>query len=337
MTPLLVVQVYNRRLASGVKLALGECYPDEWEVQLVRAAGVDSEAAVHAMPLYQLDRNSFANHLSTLYIPPVDALSAHRLPETLRYITMRLRREPDGCPWDRQQTHASVTRYLLEEAYEVVEAIEENDIEHLAEELGDLLLQVYLHAEIARQDGTFSLGDVYGHVNAKLIRRHPHVFGTVDVSNADQVLRNWEVIKRQERAAAGKDIARESLLDGVPPASPALSMSQMYQKRVAKAGFEFTTLEDAYIKLNEELLELRGATTREEQLEEIGDLLFMVVKLATFLRLDSEEALRKSNRKFRQRFQAMEEIARQQERALASYSADEWLALWQQAKSQVKE
>jgi tetrapyrrole methylase family protein / MazG family protein len=335
--PLLVVQVYNRRLASEVKLALGECYPDEWEVQLVRAAGVESEAAVHALPLYQLDRNSFANHLSTLYVPPVDALSAHRLPETLRYVTMRLRREPDGCPWDRQQTHTSVTRYLLEEAYEVVEAIEENDIEHLAEELGDLLLQVYLHAEIARQDGTFSLGDVYGHVNAKLIRRHPHVFGTVEVGNADQVMRNWEVIKRQERAAAGKDVARESLLDGVPPASPALSMSQMYQKRVAKAGFEFTTLEDAYIKLNEELLELRGATTREEQLEEIGDLLFMVVKLATFLRLDPEEALRKANRKFRQRFQAMEEIAHQQERALTSYATDEWRALWQQAKAQVKE
>jgi tetrapyrrole methylase family protein / MazG family protein len=334
--PLLVVQVYNRRLASGVKLALGECYPDEWDVQLVRAAGVNSEAAIHAMPLYELDRNSFANHLSTLYVPPVDALSAHRLPETLRYITMRLRRDPDGCPWDRQQTHASVTRYLLEEAYEVVEAIEEEDIEHLAEELGDLLLQVYLHAEIARQEGNFSLGDVYEHVNTKLIRRHPHVFGTIEANTPDQVVKNWETIKRQERAEAGKDVARESLLDGVPPASPALSASQMYQKRAAKVGFEFITLEDVYTKLNEELLELRGASTREEQLEEIGDLLFIVAKLATFLRLDPEEALRRSNRKFRQRFQAMEEITRQQERLLTSYSTDEWRALWQQAKAQVK-
>ena len=334
--PLLVVQVYNRRLASGVKLALGECYPDEWDVQLVRAAGVDSEAAVHAMPLYELDRNSFANHLSTLYVPPVDALSAHRLPETLRHITMRLRREPDGCPWDRQQTHASLTRYLLEEVYEVVEAIEDEDREHLAEELGDLLLQIYLHTEIARQDGNFSLGDVYEHVTTKLIRRHPHVFGTIEADTPAQVVQNWETIKRQERAKAGKDVARESLLDGIPPASPALSASQMYQKRAAKIGFEFNTLEDVYTKLNEELLELRGATTHEEQLEEIGDLLFIVAKLATFLKLDPEEALRKSNRKFRQRFQAMEEITRQHQRALTSYSTAEWGALWQQAKAQVK-
>jgi tetrapyrrole methylase family protein / MazG family protein len=334
--PLLVVQVYNRRLASEVKLALGECYPDEWEVQLVRAAGVDSDAAVHPMPLYQLDRNSFANHLSTLYVPPVDELSARRLPETLRYITMRLRRDPDGCPWDRQQTHESITRYLLEEAYEVVEAIEENDIEHLAEELGDLLLQVYLHAEIARQDGNFTLGDVYEHVNAKLIRRHPHVFGTTEADSPDQVVQNWETIKRQERAAAGKDVVHESLLDGVPPASPALSTSQMYQKRAAKTGFEFTTLEEVYTKLDEELQELRRASTPEEQLEEMGDLLFMVAKLATNLKLDPEEALRRSNRKFRQRFQAMEEMARKQERDLTSYSIDEWGVLWQQAKAQVR-
>jgi tetrapyrrole methylase family protein/MazG family protein len=333
--PLLVVQVYNRRLASAVKLALGECYPDEWDIQLVRAAGTDSDATVHAMPLYQLDRNSFANHLSTLYVPPVDVLSAHRLPETLRYITMRLRRDPDGCPWDRQQTHASITRYLLEEAYEVVEAIEENDMEHLAEELGDLLLQVYLHAEIARQDGNFSLGDVYEHVSAKLIRRHPHVFGNTEADTPDQVVQNWETIKRQERAEAGKDVARESMLDGVPPASPALTVSQMYQKRAARTGFEFTTLEDAYAKLDEELQELRDATTSEAQLEEMGDLLFMVAKLATSLKLDAEEALRKSNRKFRQRFQAMEEMARERGRALGSYSSDEWRALWQEAKGRV--
>src|SRR5438034_3186730 len=219
--PLLVGQVYNRRLASAVKLVLSEVYADEWPVKLVRAAGVGDDETVVTLPLYELDRGtSLANHLSTLYVPPVDVLSAHRLPETLRYITMRLRREPDGCPWDRQQTHASITRYLLEEAYEVVEAIEENDIDHLAEELGDLLLQVYLHAEIARQDGNFSLGDVYEHVNAKLIRRHPHVFGTTEANTPDQVVQNWESIKRQERAKAGKDVARESQLDGVPPASP---------------------------------------------------------------------------------------------------------------------
>ena len=176
--PLLVGQVYNRRLASAVKLVLSEVYPDEWPVKLVRAAGVGDDETVVTLPLYELDRGtSLANHLSTLYVPPVDELTALRLPETLRYITMRLRREPDGCPWDRKQTHQSLTRYVIEETYEVVEALEENDMEKLADELGDLLLQVYLHSEIARQEGEFAISDVFEHVNAKLIRRHPHVFG----------------------------------------------------------------------------------------------------------------------------------------------------------------
>lgn len=202
--PLLVAQVYNRRLASQVKLALSECYADEWPVKLVRAAGVPGEEQVVEMPLYELDRNSFANHLSTLYVPPVAEMTALRLPETLRYITMRLRRDPDGCPWDREQTHQTLKKYVIEETYEVVEALEEDDMEHLAEELGDLLLQVYLHAEIARQADEFTLGDVFEHINAKMIRRHPHVFGTVEVSGAAEVAQNWEEIKRQERAA--KDV-----------------------------------------------------------------------------------------------------------------------------------
>src|SRR5437763_1861019 len=135
---------------------------------------------------------------------------------------MRLRRDPDGCPWDREHTHQTLTRYVIEETYEVVEALEENDMEKLAEELGDLLLQVYLHAEIARQEKNFEIGDVFEHVNAKLIRRHPHVFGETRVSGAEQVLQNWDVIKKLERAAAGKDVESESVLDRVPLATPAL-------------------------------------------------------------------------------------------------------------------
>src|ERR1051326_4749674 len=209
--PLLVAQVYNRRIASAVKLALSEVYPDEWPVKLVTAAltragnDEDEHEAVIEMPLYELDRNSLANHLSTLYVPPLDELTAQRVPETLRYITMRLRREPDGCPWDREQTHRSLIRYVIEETYEVVEALEENDMEKLADELGDLLLQVYLHAEIARQEGDFAISDVFEHVNAKLIRRHPHVFGEVKVSGSGQVLQNWDAIKKQERIARGKE------------------------------------------------------------------------------------------------------------------------------------
>ncbi|HLZ55529.1 MAG TPA: nucleoside triphosphate pyrophosphohydrolase [Ktedonosporobacter sp.] len=331
--PLLVAQVYNRRLASAVKLILSEFYPDEWPVKLVRAAGIAADETVIEMPLYELDRNTYANHLSTLYVPPLDELQALRHPETLRYITMRLRRDPDGCPWDREQTHQSLTRYVIEETYEVVEALEENDMEKLAEELGDLLLQVYLHAEMARQAEEFSIGDVLEHINAKLIRRHPHVFGNVEVENAGQVVRNWEEIKRQERAQAGQDVHAESVLDRVPQASPALMIAQEYQKRAAKTGFEFPNVEEIYAKIEEELTEFKQANTPEEQLDEVGDLLFMVAKLARFYKLDAEEALRHTNRKFRRRFQSMEEQAHQQGRALSSYSIDEWLALWKQAKA----
>jgi tetrapyrrole methylase family protein/MazG family protein len=334
--PLLVAQVYNRRLASQVKLALSECYPDEWPVKLVRAAGTDNEEVVHEMPLYELDRNNFANHLSTLYVPPVDPLTSLRHPETLRYLIMRLRRDPDGCPWDRQQTHQSLTRYVIEEAYEVVEALEEEDMEHLAEELGDLLLQIYLHAEIARQDGDFSIGDVLEHISAKMIRRHPHVFGDVEVSNAGQVVQNWEDIKRQERASAGQDIEAESVLDRVPLASPALIVAQEYQKRAVKAGFEFEDISGVYAKLNEELAELEKAQTPEERREELGDILFIVAKLARWLKVDAEEALRQTNRKFRKRFQVMEALAREQERELSSYSNPEWRELWQRAKEIVR-
>ncbi len=331
--PLLVAQVYNRRLASAVKLALGECYPDEWPVSLVRAAGNDGDEQVSEMPLYELDRNNFANHLSTLYVPPVDELTALRLPETLRYITYRLRREPDGCPWDRQHTHQSLTRYVLEEAYEVVEALEENNMEKLAEELGDLALQVYLHAEIARQEGNFTLGDVFEHVNAKLIRRHPHVFGDVEVSDSEQVMQNWEAIKRQERAAAGIDVQQESILDRVPSAMPALMMAQEYQKRAGKAGFDYKNLPDILTKLAEELRELQEASTSEHRFEEMGDVLFIVARIARQLDIDAEEALRQANRKFKRRFQAMENIARAQGCDLTTYSSPQWSALWKQAKS----
>src|SRR5713226_8211373 len=333
--PLLVAQIHNRRLASAVKLALGECYPDEWPVKLVRTAGVDSgetDEMVVEVPLYELDRISLANHLSTLYVPPVDELQALWLPETLRYITARLRREPDGCPWDRRQTHQSLTRYVIEETYEVVEALEENDMDKLADELGDLLLQVYLHAEIARQEGDFAIGDVFEHVNAKLIRRHPHVFGEVKVSGAGQVVQNWDAIKKQERIAAGKDVQSESVLDGVPLASPALMVSQEYQKRVAKIGFEFTNVQDMLKKVQEELLEVQEATSPEQQCEEMGDVLFMVAKAARWLNIDAEEALRLANRKVRRRFQAMEEVIREEGRAFSSYSIEEWMGLWGRAK-----
>lgn len=333
-TPLLIAQLYNRRLASEVKLALGECYPDEWTVKLVRAAGIEGEQVVETLPLYELDRQSAANHLSTLYVPPLDEVTALRLPETLRYITYRLRREPDGCPWDRQQTHRSLTHYVLEETYEVVEALEENDMGKLAEELGDLLLQVYLHAEIARQEGDFDIGDVFEHVNAKLMRRHPHVFDEVEVSGAGQVVQNWEAIKRQERAAAGKDVQQESVLDGMPPATPALMTAQEYQKRAGRLGFDYRSIDPILAKISEELQELHEAATPEHRFEEMGDVLFMVARLARQLHIDAEQALRAANRKFLRRFQAMERLTREKGRSFESYTPEEWMALWRRVKKE---
>src|SRR5713101_1930696 len=367
--PLIVAHVYHRRQASAVKLALGECYPGEWPVKLVRSPGfaatetvgeqgvdkprpyitttetvgvqggdkprpyITTTETVIEMPLYEIDRSSLANHYNTLYVPPLEALDSLRLPETLRYITMRLRRDPDGCPWDREQTHQTFTHYVIEETYEVVEALEENNMEKLAEELGDLLLQVYLHAEIARQEGDFNLGDVFEHVSAKLIRRHPHVFGQVEVSGTGQVLQNWETIKQQERIEAGRDIDAESVLDGVPLAAPALIVSQEYQKRAARLGFDYPNLPRVLAKLTEELQELQQAKTPQEVREEMGDVLFMVARAARELKVDAEEALRLANRKFRQRFQKMEEITRQEGRSFSSYSLEDWIALWGRAKS----
>jgi tetrapyrrole methylase family protein / MazG family protein len=347
--PLLVAHLYHRPQASAVKRALGECYPTDWPVKLVRSTDfassepvgeqggdkprpyITADETVIERPLYEID-NGLDNYFNTLYVPPLEVLEALRVPETLRYITMRLRRDPDGCPWDREQTHQSLTRYVIEETYEVVEALEENDMEKLAEELGDLLLQVYLHAEIARQDGDFNIGDVFEHVNAKLIRRHPHVFGQIEVENAGQVVQNWEEIKRQERIAEGKDVQSESILDGVPLASPALIVAQNYQKRAAKIGFDYDNLQKVLAKLAEELQELQEATTPEHRHEEMGDVLFMVARVARELNIDAEEALRYANRKFRQRFQAMERITRQEGRTFASYSLDEWLNLWNHVK-----
>jgi tetrapyrrole methylase family protein / MazG family protein len=330
--PLLVAHIYHRRQASAVRLALGECYPNEWPIKLVRSTDLTDSEIVIETTLHEIDRKSLDNYFNTLYVPPLETLEALRFPETLRYITMRLRRDPDGCPWDREQTHQTLTRYVIEETYEVVEALEENDMEKLAEELGDLLLQVYLHAEIARQDGDFNIGDVFEHVSAKLIRRHPHVFGQIEVENAGQVVQNWEEIKRQERIAAGKDVHSESILDGVPLASPALIVAQKYQKRAAKIGFDYDNLQEVLAKLTEELQELQEATTQEHRREEMGDVLFMVARFARELNIDAEEALRYANHKFRQRFQAMEQITSQEGRTFASYNLDEWLNLWNRVK-----
>jgi tetrapyrrole methylase family protein / MazG family protein len=338
--PVMIAQAYNRRLASGIKLALTELYPDEWEVMVVHAAGQPSEETVRRVPLLELDRDDFLDHLSTIYVPPLPLLDAVRVPEGLRNIVHRLR-APDGCPWDRAQTHQSLRRYVLEEAYEVAEILDEWDdspevASMLADELGDLLLQVYLQAEIADQEDLFHIGDVYQAVSEKLIRRHPHVFGDTSVQDAAHVARNWEAIKREERAEKGEDVAAESILLGIPHAAPALFQAHELGRKAARVGFDWASSEDALSKVVEEARELATAKTQEERRLELGDLLLALATLSRHLEIEPEEALRQANERFRRRFMTLEKRAQRESRSLASLSQEDWLAWWNAAKGEVE-
>jgi tetrapyrrole methylase family protein/MazG family protein len=338
-SPALVAQLYNRRLASGVKLALGEMYPDDWPVTVVRSAGMPGAEVVEGLPLYELDRGERADHLTTLYVPPLDRLEALRVPEGLRYVVQRLR-APDGCPWDREQTHQTLRKYVLEEAYEVAEVLDEWDdspetAEHLAEELGDLLLQVYLQAEVANGEGHFHIGDVYEAITAKLIRRHPHVFGDVTVRDAAHVVQNWETLKRKEREAQGQDVAAESELRGIPRSAPALYQAQELSRKAARVGFDWPDVDGTLAKVAEEAREIadaRAAGEREQVQAELGDLLFAVASLARRLEVAPEDALQSANMRFRTRFERMEARASTEGRDLHSLTLDEWIAWWDAAK-----
>ena len=210
---------------------------------------------------------------------------------TLVEIIARLR-GPGGCPWDREQTHTSLREDLLEECYEVLEALDEGDARRLGEELGDLLMQVVLHAQIAAEAGEFKLGDVIRSINTKLVQRHPHVFGSLEVKDADEVLINWEALKKKER---GGEI---SMLANVPKQLPALSYSQDIQSRVARVGFDWEDIEGVIDKLVEEVREFKQVDSQEKKAREFGDLLFTLVNVARRLKIDSESSLREANRRF---------------------------------------
>jgi tetrapyrrole methylase family protein/MazG family protein len=331
--PLLVCQVYARWVASRVKLALGKHYPDEHPVVLVRAAGVPGQETISRRALYEIDRDDFADHLTSLWVPPLTPLQAQREPQTLQEVMARLR-APDGCPWDREQTHASLRKYLLEETYEALEALDRGDVVALEEELGDLLLQIVFHAQVADEAGAFDLGDVVAGIVGKLIRRHPHVFGEEVAADAGAVLRNWEVMKRAERqgkaAATGQEAVR-SMLDGVSRAMPALAYAQAVQDRAARVGFDWPEVTGVLEKVAEEAGELASAPPAGRQ-GELGDLLFTIVNLARHLEIDAEEALRAANGKFRARFAAMEGAAGASGKTLEEYDLAGLDALWNEAK-----
>ena len=248
--------------------------------------------------------------------------------QTLVDIVARLR-APGGCPWDREQTHESLKRNLLEEAHEVLEAIDAGDPPVLTEELGDLLAQIAFHADIAREAGRFDMGDVVERINRKLIRRHPHVFADETVSDAREVERNWERIKAEERAASG---TRKSPVDGIPASLPALAAAQLMQDRVARAGFEWDDISGVLDKLSEEIDELRSARTQEEKAHELGDVLFVLVNLARWMELHAEDVLRQANARFRSRYLGMEQLAAERGLDFESLPLDGKEALWQEVK-----
>jgi len=221
LRPVLICQVYSSAIASAAKLALCRIFPDEHFVRIVTAAGIDTEVSVVECQLFELDRAA-VNHLTSVWIEPMATLESTRWPLTLQHIVARLR-APDGCPWDREQTYETLRSTAIEEAYEVAEAIDSGDLDNLAEELGDLLLHVAMQAQIAEEAGDFSIGDVYDHVNRKLVRRHPHVFGSVIAETPDKVVETWESVKASERVARGKSpIATADPYDRLPKAMPVL-------------------------------------------------------------------------------------------------------------------
>lgn len=273
-------------------------------------------------------------------------------------------RAPGGCPWDREQTFDSIKPYTLEETYEVLEAIDNRDWDELTGELGDLLLQVLFYAQMAKEEDRFGIDDVLERLSNKLINRHPHVFGDVEANTSAQVLRNWEAIKAEEKkkrlseGAAAKDAEPESILSGVPRGVPALLEAHKLSSKAAHVGFDWPNIEGLFEKLQEETRELREevkqipppgpvpvgrgvAGAKEQQVpdglrermeDEVGDLLFVLVNIARYLSVDPEQALRKTNRKFRRRFQYVEENLRQQGRTPGEASLDDMEALWQESK-----
>ena len=236
---------------------------------------------------------------------------------------------PQGCPWDRQQTHESLRPFLIEECYEVLQSIDKGTPDKLCEELGDLLLQIMLHAQIAAEDGQYTIEDVVKGIHDKLVHRHPHVFGNASVADAAEVRHKWELLKNAERK---KD---ESILASVPTTMPALSYSQSIQRRVAEVCFDWKQTEDILDKLTEEVAEIMCAPDKEHRAAEFGDLLFVLVNIARRLDIDSESALRTANQRFYNRFAFMEQQCRQRGITFASLSFDQQNALWEEAKKNV--
>lgn len=327
---LIIGQVYDTFMASEVKLTLMEKLPDDYEVYIVTAAG-SREEKVTRVPLYELDREVSLNNLTSVYVPPVtEEAILYKDFSKLRQIIAQLR-GPNGCPWDKEQTHQSLKRYLIEEAYELIEAIDEDDIDHIIEELGDVLLQVMLHAQIGEDDGYFSIDEVIESISAKMVRRHPHVFGDIHAETAEDVLKNWQEIKNEEKG----EEQSHSLLDDVGKHLPNPLRAYELQKKAAKVGFDWDVVEDALAKVKEEIQEFEvemKAQDSERLVQEFGDILFALINVARFYKINPEEALFSTNQKFIRRFSYVEQCVKESGKDFKDFTLSELDAFWDQAK-----
>lgn len=319
----MVYQVDSRQAANDAKLRLLQYFAPETRAYLVSDAGLDSEEVLE-VELSEVDKHE-VGPMTTLYLEGLPLERPKGFYGLVDIVDRLL--GPGGCPWDREQTHETLKRHAVEETYEVLAAIDSKDPDRLCEELGDLLLQSVMHAQMDAIEGLYDVDDVIARVSEKLISRHPHVFGDGDAKTADEVLQNWDAIKQQEKGEPS------SILDGVPPALPSLLRAFEVSKRAARVGFEWPSVDEVWHKVEEEraeLMEAIAAKDAERIEEEFGDLLFALVNVARWVSVEPEDALRRMVDRFVGRFQAMERAA---QKPLRELSAEEWDALWESAKS----
>ncbi len=317
--PALVTNIDSRELALHLKNVLLTTYPGEHVVFTASDGNKKEERLVDF-------GNDQLSNIFSLYVP---ALGEGTSLESFAEIVAHLR-APNGCPWDREQTHESLRKHLLEESYEAISAIDSGNFNDMREEFGDLLLQVVLQSQIANEERQFNINQVIQGIHSKLVRRHPHVFGDLELDGVQGVLANWEKLKEKER---GEKKEERGLLDGVPLALPALSQAQEYQDRAARVGFDWADVEGVLDKVREEIEEIKNAETNFELASEIGDLFFALVNVARWKHVDAESALRGTNMKFKRRFAYVEQGAKHHERKLSELTLEEMDHLWNEAKS----
>ncbi|HML66955.1 MAG TPA: nucleoside triphosphate pyrophosphohydrolase [Clostridia bacterium] len=323
-----VEEIDSRMIAGEAKLFLSEFFPDESPATLA-SIGTDGVYGSYDIKLCELDRQNHYDATTILYVCRTDyeTRTQHGFDDVMRIV--RRLRAPNGCPWDREQTHESLKNALLEESYELIDAIDEDDDAHICEEMGDVLLQFALHAAIAEEQSAFTARDACTELVEKLIYRHPHVFGDIRVSGSDEVLKNWDALKMSQR----KQTTQTEVLKSVPKSFPALLRSRKVQKKAADVGFDWESAQQAFFKIAEETEELREAMEQGSHIEEeMGDLLFAVVNVARLLKLEPEFLLMQATDKFINRFETMESLAKSRGNELKDLTFSEQDQLWDEAK-----